>query len=244
MRLSEVYSLCEASVGNISRILGFSLPLQTFIGQLVGADKRFAFVMAKLFKGEMVRIGRWEELRQNDAEMKTTFHHWIFHHNVQALLKTLRHDPNYEKRLMGYDNVRAALDDLAMKDADTDELNSRAFLKLSNGFFWVKLQPDECPGEGRLMQHCGASGHDMFSLRDAKGQPHVTIDYDERENEVRQLRGKQNSFPDRKYWPAIAAFFKKTNAVLSDEYLDKHSSKMMGQFVDATHIIYAEPAAM
>jgi hypothetical protein len=62
------------------------------------------------------------------------------------------------------------------------------------------------------MQHCGrVVGGTMYSLRDQSGNPHVTIDRDY-SGDIVQLRGKQNSSPEKKYWPMIKRFFDETSA--------------------------------
>ena len=91
---------------------------------------------------------------------------------------------------------------------DPEELKRRAEITFPDGFVWLKLTGDECRGEGNQMQHCGMAEGDMWSLRDSKGEPHVTIDLDPEQKKILQLRGKQNDQPDPKYCKHVAEFVK------------------------------------
>lgn len=91
---------------------------------------------------------------------------------------------------------------------DPNKLRKRAVIKFPDGFFWVKLNKDECSQEGNFMQHCGNGSGDLYSLRDPNGKPHVTVDVIHTESQlyINQIRGKQNTFPDRKYWDHVKKF--------------------------------------
>jgi hypothetical protein len=86
--------------------------------------------------------------------------------------------------------------------------------KLSDGFTIVAIEdPDDLEVEGNLMGHCVgtycdnvSSGHSkIFSLRDSKNQPHVTIEA--QEFTVTQIYGKENQPPVAKYQKYILAWF-------------------------------------
>lgn len=108
--------------------------------------------------------------------------------------------------------------------ADPDALRARSEMKFPDGFFWIKLKREECSLEGGLMQHCGVGNGDLYSLRDPQGKPHVTLDVEDLGEDggglvATQVRGKQNSEPDRKYWKYIKDFLDKKDIVAHDEHL-------------------------
>jgi len=108
-------------------------------------------------------------------------------------------------------------------------------LQFEDGWKWVHLIDSDCRDfEGTSMQHCGQAVGHMFSLRDPQNKPHVTIDLSPSPdgmddgaifipaNDVIQLRGKQNSIPDMKYWPKIKDFVKQMNSkTLFDSYTSR-----------------------
>lgn len=82
----------------------------------------------------------------------------------------------------------------------------RVVARLSDGYVLVEVDPEDASVEGTKMQHCGMAFGVMYSIRDSDNNPHVTIeiqrtlDGDKRVLLVQQLKGKQNRFPDQKYW--------------------------------------------
>jgi hypothetical protein len=96
-------------------------------------------------------------------------------------------------------------------------------VELSDGWTAQKLTTKEqLNAEGEKMQHCVGSYADevkntrttIYSLRDAKGQPHVTIEV--KNDRVQQTQGKQNRKPDAKYEKYVDEF----NSWLEDEGVD------------------------
>jgi len=74
-----------------------------------------------------------------------------------------------------------------------------------SGYEVVKLKPADCQIEGNLMGHCVGSykrqvsegTSEIYSLRDSKNNPHVTIEV--RHGKISQLYGKSNKMPVEKY---------------------------------------------
>lgn len=65
---------------------------------------------------------------------------------------------------------------------------------------------EQLDGEGTAMQHCVAEYYDpededihIYSIRDADGRPHVTIEWRDDEKYVAQVKGKQNAEPKWEY---------------------------------------------
>ncbi len=90
-----------------------------------------------------------------------------------------------------------------------------------NGYKIVDLQQCDLDAEGNAMGHC-VGGYDLsqgkkiYSLRDARNKPHVTIEIEN--NEVEQIKGKQNEPPVEKYAKMIRGWLKTTS--LNYETLD------------------------
>jgi hypothetical protein len=100
--------------------------------------------------------------------------------------------------------------------------------ELAEGFSIVRLMSaGALRRESDVMQHCvGEGGYTegvrtgkirIMSLRDPAGNPHATLEVDPAEMVVRQLRGKQNKMPIRKYmdlivpWIAASAYKVQSN---------------------------------
>ena len=65
----------------------------------------------------------------------------------------------------------------------------------------------------------------LLSLRDKKGEPHVTIDYDEEKRIFKEIKGKGNTKPVKKYHKYIVdiIIFLNINGFEKKEY-DKRSN--------------------
>lgn len=76
------------------------------------------------------------------------------------------------------------------------------------------MTPDALDFESDYMGHCvGKGSYDadvasgrtkIYSIRDERGEPHVTLEV--RGTEVHQIKGKQNKAPVRKYVPSVVKF--------------------------------------
>lgn len=91
-------------------------------------------------------------------------------------------------------------------------------MKFKSGFRIVKLTTSSCLNrEGKLMVHCVGSyahqlerGTEIYSLRDPQNNPHATIEV-KNQNEITQIKGKQNKPPINKYAKYIIDFINKSN---------------------------------
>lgn len=85
-------------------------------------------------------------------------------------------------------------------------------MELSNGYRWVSLTtPEALDREGERMGHCVGSyaeeieaGTEIYSLRDGRNAPHVTIEAET--GTLEQVKGKGNEPPVEKYWPMVDHF--------------------------------------
>lgn len=96
----------------------------------------------------------------------------------------------------------------------SERFKEHTVLSLDDGSFWSQLPQEDWATCGTEMQHCGrplAEDGKIYQLFDGDGKWHVTIEM--RPNkEIIQIKGKQNKFPEEKYWEAVYAFIKKYNA--------------------------------
>jgi hypothetical protein len=90
-------------------------------------------------------------------------------------------------------------------------------MAMGDGFRIVQLlTPTALDREGVKMGHCiGQGGYDgtlrdgsctFYSLRDAAGEPHATLEVDTKEHALLQCQGKENKPPVAKYLPHLARF--------------------------------------
>ena len=112
--------------------------------------------------------------------------------------------------------TRADVDRIMSQYHERDELASKKpVLKLPNGWKWVDMGGCSSEIEKKQMAHCGADDRgNLYSLRDSNGNPHVTLTMDDR-RQIHQVRGKANSTPDQRYWPAIKQFMHHFDADLA-----------------------------
>lgn len=83
-----------------------------------------------------------------------------------------------------------------------------------DGFTVQSLETEEqLEAEGEAMQHCVGDyclddmpHAEIFSLRDDRGMPHVTMEWDNLRNRFVQIYGKQNEPPVEKYVPYLKEF--------------------------------------
>lgn len=120
--------------------------------------------------------------------------------------------------------------------------------ELSDGWTAQKLTTQEClSAEGERMQHCVASyGPDVrsgrtiiYSLRDANGHPHVTIEV--KNGRVQQTQGKQNEKPAEKYQKYVDEFYAwlEENNVSTEKY-PKHLIPYVEALEEHGHLDYEE----
>lgn len=100
--------------------------------------------------------------------------------------------------------------------------------ELADGYSLVRmLTPAALDRESRTMQHCiGNGGYDdeltkewarFLSLRDAAGNPHVTMDITDLRDQmyINQIKGKQNAVPIGKYLSILRPWFAEMKATLT-----------------------------
>jgi len=122
-------------------------------------------------------------------------------------------------------------------------------MELPNEMFAYKLTTtDALDFESEHMGHCvGSGGYDagvkggtteIYSIRDKKGEPHVTLDV--RGAIVHQCKGKQNKRPVTKYMPSIAAFINSKKFDITGDIKNTGMIKVGGEW----YSIYNLPAGL
>lgn len=106
----------------------------------------------------------------------------------------------------------------AAKDFEHEEVGAERgeiVWRFADGFTVQRLTADrQLDEEGRAMQHCVGSycaevrrGDSLiYSLRDAKDRPHVTMEWSPKAGRWTQIKGKQNERPVAKYHPYLQTF--------------------------------------
>lgn len=192
----------------------------------------FAFPMMKFFLSKLMSNRKWDNNRQaytptfdtnakfeqawslDEKHIDSVLRNFELD-DSKRLLKALKDSPGLVAQVNQTRFRWSSVDNMiaSYSKPNTQELLKRAQSKgitFSDGFIWIPLNKDECDFESNIMQHCGEdeSGQ-MWSLRDKTGMPHVTMTYDNFRKTVNQIKGKQNTAPNQKYWSYIKEFFKK-----------------------------------
>lgn len=98
-----------------------------------------------------------------------------------------------------------------MKKTLVDGTDYRVVSTYPGGLKWVYLLNDKAKQvEGDVMGHCvgrgGYSKADIYSLFDSKNRSHVTIEANDNNKEIKQIKGKGNRAPIDKYLPVTIEF--------------------------------------
>jgi hypothetical protein len=123
-----------------------------------------------------------------------------------------------------HDDMKASTDE----GGDELEGDKEIYLDFGKGIAWWKLTGESClTREGDLMGHCVGDYLDtvqegdtiIMSLRDAKNQPHATVELSSNYGEwkrgiidIAQIKGKENKPPVEKYWKYVDKLIKKLDA--------------------------------
>lgn len=134
----------------------------------------------------------------------------------KGIIKLVNKDQSLKKEIISKKDKDEELYDLWSKmkediDSDIEYDKVEKIIEFPDGYYWTTVECDDKSKEGRAMQHCGLASGDMYSLRDPQDKPHVTVDHVKESNTIPQLRGKQNSIPEKKYFKYIKELFKKLN---------------------------------
>lgn len=237
MDLSRIFSLSEASVVSLAQRHGVSIDLATHVNKL---DRANADVLLSVYTNSDASFSEVKD--ESDID---TFDNWYYGYGVQPsgerISRFLGHFKHAGKEIVKLVN---SSDDSPLDVVSrfiTDRTDNRdipneknlATVTFPDGSYWYQLRDkDECALEGDLVQHCGRPLNNdgvMYSLRTVDGKPVVTVEtskeqgktWDLGKHAIVQVKGKQNTVPDRKYWPYVERLYKELDlAVDPDAYGD------------------------
>lgn len=228
------------SAGNIQRLLGFTTQVSTLIHEWFGGlDFPAAKLLASIghFEDGPVAVDSPADFKNTDLVDEDDVHMMVvlgfygvwdalrfpsedpYHGAPDDLADFLRKNPQIVPKINSAKAGPECLE-LVRQVILSKKRPTQPIVKLESGWSWVDLGSGCDDVEAAEMQHCGTDsrGH-LVSLRDPHNNAHVTMTYDKASNIIYQIKGKQNTVPVQKYWPAIISFFEKTGAKLDDWWL-------------------------
>jgi hypothetical protein len=162
----------------------------------------------------------------------------------ETLISYFLDHPTNEKSLDEMDISEAI--EFAQRYFDEKEDPEKIVIRYDkDGLFWYNIGDSSCPTEGERMGHCGDDGRgELYSLRSKKknqkiSDSHVTVSYNEYEDAVYQIKGKQNCTPKPKYGPYVVDFLKKMDVTKVYE-TGEHSSCDFAPFIEYLEEKYPE----
>ena len=128
---------------------------------------------------------------------------WAREHNAPT--------PDYMRKDFGLNEMENWVYEMDAQNAKEEWVDSEPVYTFHDGWHIDKVGPEDVAKEGNMMGHCvGGYGSEarqglIYSLRDPKGEPHVTIEFDRdptsgvQQADILQAQGKQNRSPIAEY---------------------------------------------
>ena len=135
----------------------------------------------------------------------------LFQNQVgSAIINYLKKHPTNWKELakMDFNEAMEYVNEVSLTEEDEKDIVHR----YKDGYYWINLGEGACELEGKRMGHCGRDDRgNLVSLRTRpKGskasKSHVTLTYNENEETLYQIKGRENNAPDSEYWTYIKDF--------------------------------------
>lgn len=165
-------------------------------------EKNLRNVMRRL-QGQFSYVSDWLNGREGELAPETD----------KIVLRNISFENALERAEQWHERVA----DLSTPDIVIEDEDGEILMTFPDGYYWINLGKGSCSKEGRAMGHCGRGEGLLFSLRKEK-HPHVTADI-LKNGIVKQLRGRANTKPKKKYHPYIIALIK-SDYVNSFHYWD------------------------
>ena len=222
--IENVQRLNEDKRGNIMRLLGLPMYIADYFHERAGP--KYSFLFARWFKEKSTDV-TLKALRDVDNAVKTgTAPKSVYDNMITAYARSFMLDRldgeatvllnmlnngflqfRDVKNLSFLDAIEHYDEQVlkAKKKRRRLELKDNTILSFDDGYFWYDTKSNICDKWiSDKMQHCGQddTGH-LQILFDDKLEPHVTLTWNKEDGEVTQLVGKQNRYPEEKYWPHI-----------------------------------------
>jgi len=138
--------------------------------------------------------------------------YWVLFQNQvgSAIINYLKKHPTNWKELakMDFNEAMEYVNEVSLTEEDEKDIVH----KYKDGYYWIDLGEGACELEASRMGHCGKDDRgNLVSLRTRpKGskasKSHVTLTYNEHEDTLFQIKGRENNAPDSEYWPYIKDF--------------------------------------
>jgi hypothetical protein len=229
----HVLGVLGESAGNIQRLLGFTSNVAKAIHDMFGP---FDFTAAKLMASVVKSPDYFKDESYDESDialiiidaLETLWGQFKFIVNwdteslADGLINFFKANqavvPKINSAKTGAPCIELANQAVLAKKKPID--SASVMVPLGAGWNWIDVGSCSDDVEAAEMQHCGTDNRGtLVSLRDSQNAAHVTMTYNKEDNTVYQIKGKQNTVPAGKYWPAITSFFKSTGAKLEDWWL-------------------------
>ena len=226
--LTELF-IVEANVTTLAQMNKIPLSVAQKINDF---DRQNSPTLASIFSSRYRQI--LDDQKFKDEDKMRYADEWMRGMGLQ-ISKILKKKPTKKQELekLAKTNYRDFLKTVTDLKKDIESLVHRAMIKFPDGHFWVKLDRDtEWASCGDKMQHCGQPLHEegeIYQLIDNNGEYKVTIEMTP-DKRVIQIKGKQNTFPDKKYWKYVFEF-------LDQEHAENKENLTPVEFYDAHYEI-------
>ena len=186
------------------------VPIALAFKETKGLEKSLAKAAKKTLSGDL-QEDALKAIESNFNERYLKQFTSLFQNQAGAkILNYLKKHPTNWKELAKLDFNEAM--DYVEEVSLTEEDEKDIVHKYKDGYYWINLGEGACELEGKRMGHCGRDERgNLVSLRTRpKGskasKSHVTLTYNEYEDRLYQIKGRENNAPDSEYWPYIKDF--------------------------------------
>jgi len=193
------------------------VPIALAFKETKGLEKSLAKAAKKSLSGDL-QEDALKAIESNFNERYLKQFTSLFQNQAGAkILNYLKKHPTNWKELAKLDFNEAM--DYVEEVSLTEEDEKDIVHKYKDGYYWINLGEGACELEGKRMGHCGRDERgNLVSLRTRpKGskasKSHVTLTYNEYEDRLYQIKGRENNAPDSEYWPYIKDFIDRFSVV-------------------------------
>ncbi len=231
-RLTEVFRLLpEANVTSLAQMNKIPLNVAQKINDF---DRQLAPQLASIFSARFGHGYKYDVQRLGEKIASEALEDYVdtflgVNGTAWAFKKAVKNNPKEKQSFVdlaktNWRDFRQKIFSIAYRGEKEQIATKQSVMKFPDGFVWSKLNNDQWEEIGKEMQHCGrpvSSDSELYQLFDPSSNGHVTIEMDSKntgmsgEPVILQIKGKQNDFPDRKYWDYVRQFigqFKASNS--------------------------------
>ena len=186
------------------------VPIALAFKETKGLEKSLAKAAKKSLSGDL-QEDALKAIESNFNERYLKQFTSLFQNQAGAkILNYLKKHPTNWKELakLDFNEAMEYVEEVSLTEEDEKDIVH----KYKDGYYWINLGEGACELEGKRMGHCGRDDRgNLVSLRTRpKGskasKSHVTLTYNEYEDTLYQIKGRENNAPDSEYWPYIKDF--------------------------------------